>query len=79
MALVDQYMKDNQYSKLLDVGKCMLHPTHTSFRKALDELDIDVWSFAVKLHGYFKISTAYQEDLLEISSLFEDKTDLFFL
>ena len=57
VAMVDQYMKDHQYSKLLDVGKCALHPTHTSFRKALDELDIDVWSFAVDLYGYFKIST----------------------
>ena len=79
VAMVDQYMKDHQYSKLLDVGKCALHPTHTSFRKALDELDIDVWSFAVDLHGYFKISTARQEDLLEIFSIFEDETDLFFL
>ena len=36
VALLDQYMKDHQYAKLLDVGKCVLHPTHTSFRKALD-------------------------------------------
>ena len=79
VAMVDQYMKDHQYSKLLDVGKCALHPMHTSFRKALDELDIDVWSFAVDLHGYFKISTSRREDILEISSLFESETGLFFL
>ena len=79
VALLDQYMKDHQYAKLLDVGKCVLHPMHTSFRKALDELNIDVWSFAVELHGYFKMSTACREDLLEISSLFEDETDLFLL
>ena len=79
VAMVDQYMKDHQYSKLLDVGKCALHPTHTSFRKALDELDIDVWSFAVDLHGYFKIYTLRREDLLEISLIFEDESDLFFL
>ena len=42
VALLDQYMKDHQYAKLLDVGKCVLHPMHTSFRKVLDELDIDV-------------------------------------
>ena len=42
VAMEDQYMKDHQYSKLLDVGKYALHPTHTSFRKAWNELDIDV-------------------------------------
>ena len=42
VALLDQYMKDHEYAKLLDVGKCALHLTHTSFRKALDELTIDV-------------------------------------
>ena len=79
VAMVDQYMKDQHYTKLLDVGACALHPTHTSFRKALDELDIDVWSFAVDLHGYFKISTSWREDILDISLLFESETDLFFL
>ena len=72
VSLVDQYMKDQHYTKLFDMGACALFPMHTNFRKALDELDIDVWSFAVDLHGYFKISTARQEDLLEISSIFED-------
>ena len=33
----------------------------------------------MELHGYFKQSTARREDLLEISSIFEDKSDLFFL
>ena len=72
VSLVDQYIKDQHNIKLLDVGACMLHPTHTSFRKALDELDTDVWSLAMDLHGYFKISTLRREDILEISSLFED-------
>ena len=47
ISLVDQYIKDKIYIKLLDVGVCALHPTHTSFRKALDELETDVWSLAV--------------------------------
>ena len=72
VSLVDQYIKDQHYIKLLDVGACALHPMHTSFRKALDELDTDVWSLAMDLHGYFKISTSRREDILEISSLFED-------
>ena len=79
MSLVDQYIKDKNYIKLLDVGASALHPMHTSFRKGLDELETDVWSLAVDLHGYFKISTSRREDILEISSLFEDETDLFFL
>ena len=53
ISLVDQYIKDKNYIKLLDVGVCALHPTHTSFQKALDELDTDVWSFAVDLHSFF--------------------------
>ena len=69
LSLVDQYIKDQHYIKLLDVGACALHSTHTSFRKALDELKTDVWSLAVDLHGYFKISTSQREDILEISSI----------
>ena len=53
VSLVDQYIKDKNYIKLLDVGACALHPTHTSFRKALDELETDVWSLAVDLHLFF--------------------------
>ena len=79
VSLGDQYIKDQNYIKLLDVGAGALHPTHTSFRKALDELDTDFWSLAMDLHGYFKISTSRREDILEISSLFEDETDLFLL
>ena len=70
ISLVDQYIKDKNYIKLLDVGVCALHPTHTSFWKALDELDTDVWSLAVDLHSFFKISTSWREDIMEISSLF---------
>ena len=79
ISLVDQYIKDKNYIKLLDVWVCSLHPTHTSLRKALDELETDVWSLAVDLHLFFKISTSRREDIMEISSLYEDETDLFFL
>ena len=42
-------------------------------------METDVWSLAVDLHGFFKISTSRREDILDISALFEDETDLFFL
>ena len=67
VSLVDQYIKDKNYIKLLDVGVCALHPTHTSFRKALDELETDVWSLAVDLHSFFKISTSRREDIIKFS------------
>ena len=69
ISLVDQYIKDKNYIKLLDVGVCTLHLTHTSFRKALDELETDVWSLALNLYGFFKISTSRREDILEIFAL----------
>jgi len=61
------------------VGVCALYPTHRSFRKALDELETDVWSLAVDLNLFFKIFTSRREDIMEISFLFEDETYLFFL
>ena len=53
VSLVDQYIKDKNYIKLLDVGACALHPRLSSFRKGLDELETDVWSLAVDLHIFF--------------------------
>ena len=54
ISLLDQYMRDKNLIELLDVGLCALHPTHTSFWKALDELDTDVWSFAIDLHAFLR-------------------------
>ena len=59
---------------------CTLHPTHTAFKKALDQLGLNVDIFLVNMHGYFKISTARREDLIELRlELDEDDVQQFFL
>lgn len=79
MQLLAKHIKENNGISLVEAGECYLHPVHTSFKKGLDNLDVDVWSLAVDLHAYFKLSTARREDLLDIGSIFEDETDLFLL
>ena len=41
---------------------CYLHPTHTAFQKAVQKLEVDITSFLVRLHSFFKLSTARRED-----------------
>ena len=61
---------------------CTLHPTHTSFKKGLEELDFDADSFLISIHSWFKVSTARREDFTELRinlDLEDEKVYDFFL
>lgn len=53
----------------LDIDTCTLHKVHTSFKKGVSSLPIDIDSFAVNLHGFFKLSSARREDYRNLEAL----------
>ena len=56
------HMKESHDKDFLDIDTCTLHKVHTSFKKGILELPIDIDNFAVNLHGFFKLSSARRED-----------------
>jgi len=50
---------------LLD-APCLLHPTHTAYKKAVKALDQNLMSLLGNLHSFFKTSTARREDMVEV-------------
>ena len=73
---------------------CYLHPTHTAFQKAVQKLDVDIYSFVVKLHTFFKLredrnlassSSSYSRNLVQeelaanLGEAFTEVIDRFFV
>ena len=54
---------------LLDIDTCTLHKVHTSFKKGILQLPIDIDNFAVNLHGFFKLSSARREDYCKMEDV----------
>ena len=78
---------ESEGSPLVVSMPCYLHPTHTAFQKAVEKLDVDVTSFLVKLHTFFKLSTARREDrnlvqeqlAADLGEAFTEVIDRFFM
>ena len=78
--------EDNGNLAIIDLP-CFLHPTPTSFQKAVQALDEDIPGFLVRLHSFFKLSTARREDrnivqeglASDLGEEFEEVLDRFFL
>lgn len=59
---------------------CTLHPLHTGFKQAVEALGMNVDLFLVDIHGWWKLSTARREDMIELrNELEESNDDEFFL
>ena len=56
------HFKESCDKEFLDIDPCTLPKVHTSFKQGVLELPIDIDNFAVKLHGFFKLSSARHED-----------------
>ena len=69
---VQEMFLETLQKKLLDIDTCTLHKVHTSFRRGVLQLPIDIDDFAVNLHGFFKLSSARREDYRKM----EDITDV---
>ena len=63
--LLDAEVKTAGCRKLVD-APCLLHPTHTAFKTAVQSLDMSLMSLLGNLHGFFKTSTARREDMVEV-------------
>ena len=60
--------------KLVD-APCLLHPTHTAFKKAVLALDMNLVSLLGNIHGFFKTSTARREDMIEVREELEEELE----
>ena len=45
---------------------CILHPTHTGFKKGVSKLNLKADLFLINIHSFFKYSTARREDYSEL-------------
>lgn len=54
---------------LFNLGTCTLHKVHNCFSKALDKIPLDIDEFATDLFGFFKMSAARREDLINLEKL----------
>ena len=75
---------EKEGNPLLFESPCTLHPTHTSFKKAIDIMktkkSLDMHLFFVNVHGWFKLSTARREDMIELrKELEEENVSEFFM
>ena len=66
---VEKMFKDTLKKTLIDIDTCTIHKVHTSFRRGVLQLPIDVDEFAVNLHGFFKMSSARREDYRKMGDL----------
>ena len=63
--------EENSYKTFLDIDTCTLHKVHTSFKKGISKLPLDIDQFAVNLHSFFKLSSAREEDYTKLQKLTE--------
>ena len=84
--LLEESFRAANNPKLVD-APCLLHPTHTSFQKAMLALDENIGSLLANIHSFFKVSTARREDMIdvreemadELEEAFDEVLDQFFL
>lgn len=75
----DETLKEYGNPCLIE-SPCCLHPTHTAFKKGIGKIGMNVDLFLVNVHGWFKLSTARREDMIEIrKGLEEINEEEFFL
>lgn len=78
--------KDKGNPGMLDL-KCYLHPAHTAFQMAVQELNVDITQALVCMHSFFKLSTGRREDRtlvqkglkMELGEEFGEAMDRFYL
>ena len=63
--------KENSNKIFLDIDTCTLHKVHTSFKKSISKLPLDIDQFAVNFHRFFKVSSARREDYTKLQELTE--------
>lgn len=63
------HLKETQNKNFLDIDTCTLHKVHTSFKKGILQIPIDIDNFAVNLHGFFKLSSARREDYRDLEAV----------
>ena len=66
-----QHFEETTGEKFLDIDTCTLHKVHSSFKKGVALLPIDINQFAVDLHGFFKLPAACREDYSTMEELTE--------
>ena len=54
-----------------------LHPTHTAYKKAMGSLAINIDSFVLNIYGWFKLSSARREDMIELFDALNEKIEFF--
>ena len=63
--------EENSNKTFLDIDTCTLHKVHTSFKKGISKLPLDIDQFAVNLHSFFKLYSARREDYTKLQELTE--------
>ena len=66
-----KHFEETSGETFLDIDACTLHKVHTSFKKGVKMLSIDIDQFAVDLHDFFKLSSARREDYSNLQDLTE--------
>ena len=72
------HFKESYNQEFLDINTCTLHKVHTSFKKGVLQLPINIDNFAVNLHGFFKLSSARREDYSHLEDVTEVTTHYIF-
>ena len=65
------HFKESYDKEFLDIDTCTLHRVHTSFKKGVLQLPIDIDNFVVNLHVFFKLSSARHEDYSHLEDVTE--------
>ena len=65
------HFQETSGESFLDIDTCTLHKVHTSFKKGVQKLPVDIDQFAVDLHGFFKLSSARWEDYTKLQDVTE--------
>ena len=77
--LMIEALTEEGNKKVLE-SPCTLHPTHTGFKEGIEKLELDVTVFCINIFGWFKLSTARREDMMDLRrELGEEDIKEFFL
>ena len=63
--------EETSNTAFLDIDTCTLHKVHTSFKKGISKLPLNIDQFAVNLYSFFKLSSARREDYTKLQELTE--------
>ena len=59
---ISSNIQKNCKKELLNIGTCLLHPTHSAFEKFVEGFSMNVDDFVINIHSFFKFSACRMAD-----------------